>query len=73
MVRYPVSVGSTKCRSPITSVEIAICKHYWPDSTPNARLARANFEHAGAQGHEATVLMFTPQPAYNEIQSLQPS
>jgi colanic acid biosynthesis glycosyl transferase WcaI len=43
-----------------------ITRHFWPDSTPGARLHRAILEHLAHQGHDVHV--FTAQPSYNDIQ-----
>jgi glycosyltransferase involved in cell wall biosynthesis len=44
---------------------LAIYRHYWPDTTPYARLLRAILERLAADGHEVAVL--TAQPAYNDL------
>ncbi|MFN2371622.1 MAG: glycosyltransferase family 4 protein [Candidatus Krumholzibacteriia bacterium] len=50
---------------------LAIYKHYWPDTTPYARILRSILERWAADGHDARVL--TAQPGYNDIrQPLQP-
>jgi glycosyltransferase involved in cell wall biosynthesis len=50
---------------------LAIYRHYWPDTTPYARILRTTLEHFAAAGHEITV--YTAQPSYNDIrQERQP-
>ncbi len=44
---------------------LAIYRHYWPDTTPYARLLRAILEEQVSRGHSASV--FTAQPSYNDI------
>lgn len=44
---------------------LAIYRHYWPDTTPYARLLRAILEHCVTEGHAASVL--TAQPSYNDV------
>lgn len=44
---------------------LAIYRHYWPDSTPYARLLRAILERGVAERHQASV--FTAQPSYNDV------
>jgi glycosyltransferase involved in cell wall biosynthesis len=48
---------------------LAIYRHYWPDSTPYARILRTILEHLAAAGHETAV--FTAQPRYNGVRHLQ--
>ena len=48
---------------------LAIYRHYWPDSTPHARILRAILEHLAAAGHQTAV--FTAQPGYNGVRHLQ--
>jgi glycosyltransferase involved in cell wall biosynthesis len=48
---------------------LAIYRHYWPDSTPYARILRMLLEHLAAVGHETFI--FTAQPGYNGIRHLQ--
>lgn len=45
---------------------LAIYRHYWPDTTPYARILRTLLESFATAGHETTV--FTAQPSYNDIQ-----
>jgi glycosyltransferase involved in cell wall biosynthesis len=47
---------------------LAIYRHYWPDSTPYARILRTLLEHLAARGHQTTV--FTAQPGYNGVSHL---
>jgi len=50
---------------------LAIYRHYWPDTTPYARLLRALLEHWVGEGHTATV--YSAQPSYNDVrQAKQP-
>jgi glycosyltransferase involved in cell wall biosynthesis len=50
---------------------LAIYRHYWPDTTPYARILRSILEHLASQGHRVSVL--TAQPSYNDIrQSVEP-
>ena len=42
---------------------LAVYKHYWPDTTPYARLLRTILEHRAA---EARCTVFTAQPSYND-------
>src|SRR5262245_42542257 len=44
---------------------LAIYRHYWPDSTPYARILRTLLEHLAATGHQTAV--FTGQPSYNGV------
>lgn len=44
---------------------LAIYRHYWPDTTPYARLLRAILEEQVKQGHTVSVL--AAQPSYNDI------
>ncbi len=44
---------------------LAIYKHYWPDTTPYARILKSILERWAAEGHDARVL--TAQPGYNDI------
>lgn len=48
---------------------LAIYRHYWPDTTPYARLLRGLLEHFVRQGHTASV--FTGQPGYNDRHMLR--
>jgi glycosyltransferase involved in cell wall biosynthesis len=48
---------------------LAIYRHYWPDSTPYARILRSLLEHLAAAGHQTAV--FTGQPGYNGVRQLQ--
>ncbi len=48
---------------------LAIYRHYWPDSTPYARILRTILEHLTATGHQTAV--FTAQPSYNGVRHLQ--
>lgn len=51
---------------------LAIYRHYWPDTTPYARLLRTILEHRAAQGDKCAV--FTCQPSYNDNRAAkQPS
>jgi len=43
---------------------LGIYRHYWPDTTPYARLLRGILEDWAAEGHEVEVL--TGQPSYND-------
>ncbi|MCA9187152.1 MAG: glycosyltransferase family 4 protein [Pirellulaceae bacterium] len=45
---------------------LAIYRHYWPDTTPYARILRTILEHQVERGHEVHVI--TAQPGYNDIQ-----
>jgi glycosyltransferase involved in cell wall biosynthesis len=50
---------------------LAIYRHYWPDTTPYARILRTILEHLASQGHSVSVI--TAQPSYNDIrQSPEP-
>jgi glycosyltransferase involved in cell wall biosynthesis len=50
---------------------LAIYRHYWPDTTPYARLLKEILETLAAEGHSVTV--FTAQPSYNDTrQAFQP-
>lgn len=50
---------------------LAVYRHYWPDTTPYARLLKSILERLAEQGHEVTVL--TGQPCYNgESHAQQP-
>jgi glycosyltransferase involved in cell wall biosynthesis len=44
---------------------LAIYRHYWPDTTPYARILRTILEHLADSGHEPVV--FTAQPSYNDV------
>jgi glycosyltransferase involved in cell wall biosynthesis len=44
---------------------LAIYRHYWPDSTPYARLLKAILERAARDGHE--VFAYAAQPSYNDL------
>ena len=46
---------------------ISIYKHYWPDTTPYARLLRSMLEDFYKQGYSVEV--FTGQPSYNDLDS----
>lgn len=48
---------------------LAIYRHYWPDSTPYARILRTLLEHLAAAGHQTAV--FTAQPGYNGVRHLR--
>ncbi|MEX0642664.1 MAG: glycosyltransferase family 4 protein [Pirellulales bacterium] len=48
---------------------LAVYRHYWPDSTPYARILRTILEHLSAAGHQTAV--FTAQPGYNGVRHLQ--
>lgn len=51
---------------------LAIYRHYWPDTTPYARLLRSILEHRVAEGSSCAV--YTGQPSYNDTRSKrQPS
>lgn len=51
---------------------LAIYRHYWPDTTPYARMLRTILEHRVAQGDDCAV--YTGQPSYNDVTSdKQPS
>jgi colanic acid biosynthesis glycosyl transferase WcaI len=59
--------ASARRRDPPSSTGLrvlAIYRHYWPDTTPYARLLRAILTDAVVAGHSATVL--TAQPSYND-------
>ncbi len=43
---------------------LIVYRHYWPDTTPYARLSRAIAERLAARGHRVTVL--TGQPSYSD-------
>jgi len=44
---------------------LAIYRHYWPDTTPYARILRTILEHLADAGHDP--LAFTAQPSYNDV------
>ncbi|MEM8679185.1 MAG: glycosyltransferase, partial [Planctomycetota bacterium] len=44
---------------------LAIYRHYWPDTTPYARILKELMEDCADRGHEVTVV--TGQPSYNDI------
>jgi glycosyltransferase involved in cell wall biosynthesis len=44
---------------------LTIYRHYWPDTTPYARILRTIAEHFAAHGHEVTV--YSAQPSYNDV------
>ena len=44
---------------------LAIYKHYWPDTTPYARILKSILERWAADGHDTRVV--TAQPGYNDI------
>ena len=44
---------------------LAIYRHYWPDTTPYARLLRSILEQLAADGHDVSV--YTSQPSYNDL------
>jgi glycosyltransferase involved in cell wall biosynthesis len=48
---------------------LAIYRHYWPDSTPYARLLKAILERAASDGHE--VVAYAAQPSYNDVTTLR--
>lgn len=48
---------------------LAIYKHYWPDTTPYARILRSILERWAADGHDARVL--SAQPGYNDIRQAE--
>jgi len=45
---------------------VALYKHYWPDTTPYARILRGILEHWAHRGHRVSII--TAQPHYNDIQ-----
>lgn len=44
---------------------LAIYRHFWPDTTPYARMLRAILERWVADGH--SVMVYTAQPNYNDV------
>lgn len=44
---------------------LAIYRHYWPDTTPYARILKSILERLAQEGHDVTVL--SGQPSYNDI------
>lgn len=60
--------ASARRRDPPSSTGLrvlAIYRHYWPDTTPYARLLRAILADAVTRGHTATVV--AAQPSYNDV------
>lgn len=43
---------------------LAVYRHYWPDTTPYARLLKVILEQAAAEGHAVTA--YSAQPSYND-------
>lgn len=44
---------------------LAIYRHYWPDTTPYARLLRMILERLAEEGHDVSVI--SAQPSYNNV------